>query len=127
MDTLKPKPYNLTLKSRPAYLYAYVSGEKDSYEISAQYWQEIRDECERTGATRVLVEENISENVTAGDEYRITTECIQVKFGGIKIAFIDLCPDQGEINKFGELVAINRGVNIRLCSDLAEGEKWLLG
>ncbi len=120
------KPYNLTFEARPEYLYARVSGERDSYEISRQYWQEIKDECKRIGTSRVLIEENISDNVTAIDAFRMTTEFLQTNFSVIKIAFVDLCPEQGELNKFGELVAINRGVNIKLCKDTTDAETWLL-
>ena len=39
------KTYQLKFEYRPKYLYAYVTGETDSYEISKQYWQEISNEC----------------------------------------------------------------------------------
>ncbi len=126
MDNLQTKPFSLTFEDRTEYLYVYVSGEKDSYEISRQYWQEISDECKRTGASKILIDENLSENVTPVEAFRFTTDFLQTKFHGIKIAFVDRRQEQDELNRFGELVAINRGVNMKLCENVADAETWLL-
>lgn len=126
MDNLQTKPFSLTFEARPEYLYVYVSGEKDSFEISRQYWQEISDECKRTGASKVLIDENLVENVTPVEAFRLTTDFLQANFYGNKIAFVDRCQEQDELNRFGELVAINRGMNIKLCQNIADAERWLL-
>ena len=51
------KPYELSFEYRPEYLYAYVTGEEDSYEISKQFWLEIAAECKRSDVKKVLIEE----------------------------------------------------------------------
>lgn len=126
MDTIPTKPFTLILEERPNYLYAYVSGEHDSYEISKQYWRELSDECARIGASKVLIEEDLRDNATMADAFRLTTELHQMGFGGVKIAFVDRWSEQNELNAFGGLVAVNRGVNMKICKDVAEAERWLL-
>jgi hypothetical protein len=44
----------------------------------------------------------------------------------LKIAFVDRKTDQNQLNRFGETVAVNRGVHGRLFTDVSEAEIWLL-
>ena len=36
--------FDISFDYRPEYLYVYVSGERDSYEISRRYWQMVAGE-----------------------------------------------------------------------------------
>jgi hypothetical protein len=47
-------------------------------------------------------------------------------FSDKKIAFVDRIADQAELNSFGELVAVNRGLNVKIFKSVDEAEKWLL-
>ena len=125
MDKHEAKPYQLTFEQRPDYLYAYVEGERDSYSISIAFWREIARECAVRNARRVLIDENILQNVSVAEIYQVASE-IPAMFSGIAIAFYDRHADQAEINEFGELVAQNRGVIGRYFADFGEAEKWLL-
>ncbi len=120
------KPYQLTLEHRSEYLYAAVTGEHDSYEISRAYWQEIADEVVRTNAQRVLIDENIVESGTMADVFTLATEIPKMGFGSARIAFVDRYLDQHEVNAFGELVAVNRGLNGKAFNSITEAEAWLL-
>lgn len=120
------KLYKLTFEYRPEYLYAFVTGEKDSYEISKQYWQEIADECKNSGIKKVLIEEDIEENVSMSDMYQFCAEIPQLGFFGIRVAFVDRRQDQQQLNQFGETVATNRGLLSRVFNNFEDGEKWLL-
>jgi hypothetical protein len=120
------KPYELTLEYRPKYLYAFVRGEKDSYEISRQYWQEIADECNKSGIRKVLIEEDIKENISMSDMYRFASEIPELGFHGVRVAFVDRQESQHQLNQFGETVATNRGLVSRVFNNFAEAEKWLL-
>ena len=125
IDESAPKPYRITFDQRPEYLYAYVEGERDSYAISIAFWREIARECELRGTTRVLIDENIEQNVSVAEIYQVASE-IPSMFSGIAIAFRDRHADQAEINEFGELVAQNRGIVGKFFVELEEAEKWLL-
>lgn len=116
--------YRLTFEVRPSYLYAYVEGDHDSYEISRAYWQAIATESKRLGIRKVLIDENIQENASMADVFQLASELPAMGFG--KVAIVDRYLDQQEINSFGELVALNRGLNGKIFNDVAEAEAWLL-
>src|SRR5688500_10922716 len=83
------KLYTLTCEHRPDYLYAYVEGQHDNYEISRQYWQEVIDECNRAGYSKVLVEEAIEEQSSMIDTFQLVSEFGEMGLRGIKMAFVD--------------------------------------
>lgn len=127
MDNIEnDKPYHLTFEQRPGYLYAYVAGEEDNYEISRAYWQEIADQCKERKCSKVLVVEDIVECGTIAEAYQLCSEFPQMGYIGIKVGFVDRYLDQQEANQFGELVAVNRGINAKVFNDVEEAEKWLL-
>ncbi len=125
-NSSRAKPYTLEFEQRPEYLYAYVRGEKDSLEISLQYWKEIADECWRAGYKKVFIEEDIKEEGSTIEMYQFSSELPNIGFSGIRVAFVDRHLDQQELNKFGELVATNRGVNGKVFNSSQEAEEWLL-
>jgi hypothetical protein len=120
------KPYEIFFEYRPQYLYVHVAGEQDSYEISKKYWQEIAEECKKSDCKKVLIEENLRENVSMPDMYQFASEILQLGFFGIRVAFVDLQEEQQQLNKFGETVATNRGLFSRVFSNSQEAENWLL-
>ncbi|MEJ7862532.1 MAG: hypothetical protein WKF90_12955 [Pyrinomonadaceae bacterium] len=119
--------YELEFEERPNYLYAYISGDKDSVEICIQYWREIAAECQRTNYNKVLIVESIKETVSTTEMYEIASE-IPNMMGllGVKIAFVDRYIEQRPVNEFGGLVAHNRGTYVKLFDTVEEAEKWLL-
>ncbi len=121
-----PRLYTITFEERSDYLYAYVEGEQDNYEISRAYWQEVADRAASVDAKRVMIHENILEPGTFAGVYRLASEIPAMGFGRARIAFVDPYIEQNEINSFGELVALNRGVKGKVFNDLQEAEDWLL-
>jgi hypothetical protein len=120
------KPYELSFEYRQQYLYVYIKGDEDNYEISRQYWQEIADECGRINCKKLLIEEDIPQIVSMAEMFRIASEIPGMGFFGVRIAFVDRYIEHQDLNKFGELVATNRGVFGRIFNDAAEAENWLL-
>ena len=125
-DPSRPKLYTLEFEKRPEYLYAFVKGEKDSYEISRQYWSEVANECRRATRQKVLIEEDIDDEMSMTEMYRFMSEIMEIGFSGIRVAFVDRYISQRELNKFGALVATNRGFFGKICSDVKAAEEWLL-
>ena len=124
---METKEYRLTFDNKPEYLHALVEGEHDSYQISRRFWSEIAAECERLRPARLLVEEDLKEQLPSiADTYQGATERPDMGLAGIRIAFLDRHPDQHEQNQFGELVARNRGINMKVFSDRAAALEWLL-
>ncbi len=120
------KPYRITFEHRPQYLYVYVSGDHDSYEISRLYWFEVAAECGRYDLKKVLIDEDIKETVTISEVYKLASELPQMGFQGVRVAFYDRFAEQEDLNQFGETVATNRGLIGRVFNDLHEAENWLL-
>lgn len=125
-ETDASKPYDLSFEHHPDYLYAYVTGNQDNYEISRQYWQEIADECGRIGCTKLLIEEDIPEIVSIAEMYQIASDIPYMGFTGVRIAFVDRYIQHQDLNEFGELVATNRGVYGKIFNDADEARQWLL-
>lgn len=97
-----------------------------SYQIVEGYCQAIARECLRTGRHRVLIEEDIERGVSFAEAYRISTEVPQRYLADLQIAFVDVIAEQDELNKFGEIVAVNSGVNGKMFDSVADAEDWLL-
>ena len=121
-----PKPYDLTLEVRDDYLYAYVTGQHDSFAISFAYWSEIAKKLAELGLDRVLVIEDIAEQSPMVDVYEISSQLIDIGFRGITIAFVDRYASHQELNDFGVLVGSNRGLMGQAFGDESEALQWLL-
>ena len=120
------KSYQITFEQRPQYLYVYVTGEHDSYEISRAYWLEVAEHCRKLNCNKILIEEDIPEAVSLTEMYQLATELPQMGFLGVRVAFFDRYAGQQELNEFGELVASNRGLYGKIFNNINEAETWLL-
>lgn len=120
------KPYNIEFDHRPDYLYVYISGEKDSLEISRNFWLEIAGECKKISCSKVLIVEDIKGAISTTEMYQLATEIPQMGFFGVRVAFVDRYIEQQELNEFGEIVATNRGLRGKIFNSIEEAEKWLL-
>ena len=58
------KGYDLVFERRALYLFAKVSGPRDTLQISIDYWTEIAEECVRASAQRLLWFEELAEKST---------------------------------------------------------------
>jgi hypothetical protein len=121
-----PKPYEITFEHRQHYLYVYVTGDQDSYEVSRSYWLEVAEECRKTGYKKVLIDEDIENMVSIAEVYKLASELPQMGFQGVRVAFYDRFADHADLNQFGELVATNRGLLARVFNDPQKAEDWLL-
>ncbi len=121
-----PKSYQLSFEHRPEYLYGHVEGDEDSLEISRQYWEEVSAECQRTGQTRVLIEEDLQGQVRAWEAFEVACLVPQLGFKGAKIAFVDNFRYEKEINDFIRSVSVNRGLNVNIFDNVEQAERWLL-
>jgi hypothetical protein len=121
------KPYSITFELRPDYLYAYIQGDNDNYEISNAYWLEVSIECAKHRAEKLLVDEDLASSMPSMSEvFQGASERSFMGLAGLKIAFVDRHSDQQEQNLFGELVATNRGLFCKVFSNFADGESWLM-
>ncbi len=118
--------YQLTFIQKPAYLHAIVTG-RNSKENVVRYLNEVFAECIARGCSRVLVEERL-EGPRMGmmDVFQIALEgSTRVHRAFKAFAYVDVNA-RGELMKFAETVAVNRGVPVAVFSTVADAEEWLL-
>ncbi len=117
------KLYRIQLENREDYLYAFVSGEYLSASISKQYWDDIAEECIRLDKTKIMIVKDFAHSVSVTEMYEMgvnLSKFFETKF----IAFIDRRGNP-DINYFGQMVAENRGVNMKVFDSEEAAEKWL--
>ena len=125
-NPIQQKPYSIAFNDHADHLYARVEGKADSYEISQTYWAEIAAECEKRGTKKLFVEERLEQQIPSiADTYQAAAERHEMGLNGIKIAFFDAFGEQLDQNQFGELVARNRGINVKVFDDFDAALKWL--
>jgi hypothetical protein len=117
--------YKLTIDPKPKYLHAIATG-RNSRENVERYVEEVVRECTVRNCFKVLIEERLEgPRVGTLDIFGIISKGSD-RFRGIlrAIAYVDV-NRQGDLMKFAETVAVNRGGPIRL--DSAQGlDEWIL-
>jgi len=119
------QPYTITFKQHPLYLYVYVEGLEDSYEISKQYWMEAISKANELNYDKLLIHENIEKSVNLEEMFSLAIQFPKI-VGDKKIAFVDEKLDQWATNEMGLYIAKNAGVNGNLFNNVQDAEKWLL-
>ena len=120
------KSYHINFEHRPEYLYAFVKAEKEDQEMSIAIWEEILLEFDQEKDGKIMVEQDIPKvNITYFEKYECVNRLVP-ELRRIDVAFVDKYRGQIELNKFTELVATNRGLTVKVFTNLDEAEKWLL-
>ena len=119
--------YQLRIVEKPTYLHAIVTG-PNTLENVAGYLQEIMRECEARQCFNVLIEERLTgRRLETWDVYQIASDNSALARGVFRaIAYVDVNAG-GDLMKFAETVANNRGVPINLFTTVADAEAWLAG
>jgi hypothetical protein len=116
--------FQIRFDDRPGHLYAFVSGPKDTIDVSRRYWSEIASECEKRHISRVLVEEDFPNAISDADTFDLIAGS-DTAMRRLRIAFVDRRSDQFESNLFGETVARNRGMIVKVFDDATAAQIWL--
>jgi hypothetical protein len=94
-------------------------------EVCRQF-ETVAEHCKRTKKDKVLIDTRQAEGkVSFVDRFLIGERTRIFACYGLKVVFVDR-PERIDPQKFGELVARNRGVNVRIFSDFHSAEEWLL-
>ena len=118
--------YSLSFTQKPAYLHAVVTG-SNTKENVAHYLEEILRECVARRCSRLLIEENLlGPRLGTFDVFQIAAEGSNRAQGRFQaIAFVDVNAE-GDLMKFSETVATNRGLPVAVFATIAAAEEWLL-
>lgn len=117
--------YQLQIIARPAFLHAVVTG-RNTIENVSGYLKDLLRECETRQCFNVLIEERLEgRRLETWDVYQIASDSSTLARCFFRtIAFVDINAS-GELMKFAETVANNRGVPMMLFATVAEAETWL--
>jgi hypothetical protein len=119
--------YELKIIEKPTYLHAIVTG-SNTMENVVGYLQDLLRECEARQIFNVLIEENLTgRRLETWDVYQVASDSSAHARGIFKsVAYVDVNTG-GDLMKFAETVANNRGVPMNVFATVAEAEQWLAG
>lgn len=118
--------YEVTYQEKSEYLYVFIRSAHEDINEALKVWTSIAKECRNRGYQKLLIEEDIDDQLSTFDTYKFAAKLPEIGFRGIKLAFVDRRMEDFKDNLFGEDVAVNRGGTGKVCKDIDEAEKWLL-
>ena len=120
-----PEDIRLVFEDRPGYLYAHVSGPRDSEQISLAYWSAIVEEIRRRNSLKLMVVENLGDYDGPRDLPAMLDALFAMGLDRLPVAFVVGRVDLLALMQHGEILAIERGANARVCDSAAVAERWL--
>jgi hypothetical protein len=120
-----PPDIHLRFEERLDYLYAEVTGPRDSVDISTAYWQRIAERCEARKVRKLMVVENLGDFHGERDMADMVDAIIAMGMGRLKVAFVIARVEELARLEHGEILAIERGANGRVFESTALAERWL--
>ncbi|MBD3243974.1 MAG: hypothetical protein GF331_25500 [Chitinivibrionales bacterium] len=118
-------PNDIRIESHDDYLLFVIRG-TDSLVFSLQYLRLVGEECRSRGYRKAMVIEDLDGQLTTMDMYHLGEQVTSL-LEGVQVALVDTHPSHREGNRFGEIVARNRGARIQLFGDVNRARQWLLG
>lgn len=119
--------YEFSAEERGGFIHVNVTGENTPDNVRG-YLREVYDLCARTGASAVLIEEDLrGPRLDPVEVYRIiVTASADTVPVILRIAYVDLQARHDTSNvDLGVEVARDRGVNVETFRTVAEAEAWL--
>ena len=122
----KSKPYTLNFTQKPGYVHAVATG-KNSVENMHAYLEELVRECAARGDRRVLIEERlVGPRLGMVDVFDLASAVSERARGLFEaIAYVDINAENDLNIKFGENVAVNRGLRVRVFRKIEDAAEWL--
>ena len=113
------------MEEKPDYLVARFIGSGVAEEAWPQF-ELIAENCKRTKNDKLLIDATRAEvKVSLVERFLTAKRTVIFAQYGLKVAVVEI-PERIDSQRFGELVAQNRGVNIRVFSDYQAAVNWLL-
>jgi len=119
--------YDFSIRRMPTYLHFAVTGDNTPENVRRSL-RDVIDACTRLACSRVLLEEHFAgPSLGTVEIFEIVSEGSRKSSPAVaQIAYVDTNPEHdSNMLGFAETVAVNRGVQIRLCATVAEAEAWL--
>lgn len=115
----------LAVEQKPGYLHATVTGPNTAENVRG-YLDALFAECIARGCYRLLIEERLEgPRLRTVEVFDIVSRGSQKVSGMLRaIAYVDVNL-QGDLMRFAETAAANRGLPVMLFPTVAEAEAWL--
>ena len=120
-----PPDIRLVFEDRAAYLYAAVTGPRDSHEISMAYWRQIAAECERRKTRKLMVVENLGDFDGERNLAKTVDYLFELGMDKLQVAFVVGRIELVAHMEHGEILALERGANGRVFGSASVAERWL--
>ena len=124
MENVHGEGFSVAIENRAGYLRAHAHGE-DSLEVSIAMWRIVRGACERAGARRLLLVEDLAGNVPVDEAARVVEEISRLGFADTRIAFVDMRGDPRN-DEHAEILCLEGGLEVHVFTDEAAARIWLL-
>ena len=117
--------YRLTITPKATYRHAMVTGPNTRENVAGYL---VQRECTVLNCFRLLIEERLDgPRLDTLTVFQIAAEGSRRAQGQFEaIAYVDVNAE-GNLMKFAETVAVNRGMPVTVFSSVAEAEAWLAG
>jgi hypothetical protein len=117
--------YRLTIAQEDGYLHATVTGANTMENVTG-YLRDVQQACSAHGCFRLLIEERLEgPRLSTIDVYQIASSSEGVRQFFRQLAYVDV-NGEGDLMKFAETVAVNRGLPVRMFATVAEARDWLM-
>ena len=120
---IEEKDYVLEMENRGDYIHAIVGGLRVTPQVALDYWQEIIEECEKTGCTKILLEHNFVEMIAMSEMLKVIGPVSDMLDGRV-MAFYDRYGNN-DVPEAGKVILRTHDVKMQIFHDLAEAERWL--
>ncbi|MGD8569909.1 MAG: hypothetical protein PVJ39_17615 [Gammaproteobacteria bacterium] len=117
--------YRLTITQKPSYIHIVITG-RNSKNTAMRYLKDVLHVCRIRKCRKLLIEERLKgPRLKEFPIYEIVKNRSEDARGQFDaIAYVDVNA-KGDLMKFAETVAVNRGIPVTVFSTVAEAECWL--
>lgn len=119
--------YKLRYEDREAYLVVSVEAKETTIESAVSYLNELMASLRRSGHRRLLLIREASNTMPEGHLKIIAAIMINLLPSGVRFALVDLTPSFQILQRVIARSAAERGREVKVFADRANGEAWLLG
>ena len=118
--------YQVEFEMRSNFLVATITGTNSAHAVMS-YLNDVLEECQKRDCFRLLINEQLEgPRLDVDDVFQIVSDGAMRAVGVLDaVAFVD--PAMGDMAKFAEHLAVNRGMPVKAFDSLAEAEQWLEG
>ncbi|MBB1089153.1 hypothetical protein H4F99_11740 [Lysobacter sp. SG-8] len=120
------RPYTIEYEHHAGTLSARVSGVNGLLSTTLAYWQDIASEVRRLTPKALLVIDQMEGAVPPPDELMLLVDALVGQgFEGVRVAYVESDPEQIPEVEMAEILARERGYQIRVFGDAATARVWL--